>query len=795
MPCEMGAWSRTLSFKPEDWGDGMWIVQTAGDDMTPDSRERLWARIALATGALLFLVALRYTNWALIIATGPRLVVAAVASIIVSGAWHVVRTCAWAGCFPRAERLPFGRLFQVRLAAEAVSYVTVRGVAGEPLKVVLLGRAVDSRTASAAVALERAAYTVGTAFIVGIGASLAWALLPMSARGSRAFLVVAISSLVFSAGAGILIFARRRTRITPASHALPVSSFRGRVRRFLLDVADRFVALARGDRQRLALLGATAIASYGLMALEVWVVFRVAGVPVSVGQAMAIETFMRVASFASAAIPGNLGALEAASLAAVAAVGNPGGALLALARRMRGLFWAAAGFAIYPGNRVRRVDGPPQEKMNTPTSHPPILLYVAEDLRVEVGPLQRIAGLPIAERVVRAALRADYSQILVFAGSASLEHLARLDPRVTIARSAHEWRTRLSSLPASALLAAIGPATVVSASLLGQAALSNASYPVVADVPPGPGFRTSGVIRVSSSEAQDLSRLSGLLCQRVRRREPQPTGEDVASGRARLAMRIPMRSDLRWAERTICRATYKQTDSRLARFNRRMSLPVSIALLRTPVTANMMSVFVFTLGIAAAWFFSRGDYVEGVVGGALSLAASILDGCDGEIARLKYQESALGCWLETIGDYSYYLAVFVGLTAGAVAQTGWTGFVPIGAIGLTGTVLSFLLLIFLRRTITAGRPETLHAVAKARFKSDPSWWSVIVWRISFVATRAAMPYGIFALSLLYMLPLVVVLSAIGSNVYWISLVLKLRHLLGEAGPAAAAERQGGLVAS
>jgi hypothetical protein len=46
-----------------------------------------------------------------------------------------------------------------------------------------------------------------------------------------------------------------------------------------------------------------------------------------------------------------------------------------------------------------------------------------------------------------------------------------------------------------------------------------------------------------------------------------------------------------------------------------------------------------------------------------------------------------------------------------------------------------------------------------------------------------------------MLPLVVVLSAIGSNVYWISLVLKLRHLLGEAGPAAAAERQGGLVAS
>jgi hypothetical protein len=41
-----------------------------------------------------------------------------------------------------------------------------------------------------------------------------------------------------------------------------------------------------------------------------------------------------------------------------------------------------------------------------------------------------------------------------------------------------------------------------------------------------------------------------------------------------------------------------------------------------------------------------------------------------------------------------------------------------------------------------------------------------------------MPYGIFALSLVHLLPLVVILAAIGANTYWISLVLKLRHLLG-----------------
>jgi hypothetical protein len=63
----------------------------------------------------------------------------------------------------------------------------------------------------------------------------------------------------------------------------------------------------------------------------------------------------------------------------------------------------------------------------------------------------------------------------------------------------------------------------------------------------------------------------------------------------------------------------------------------------------------------------------------------------------------------------------------------------------------------------------------------------VVWRISFVATRSAMPYGIMALPLVYALPMVVVLFAIGANIYWVSLVLKLRHLLGtESGEAVAA---------
>jgi hypothetical protein len=58
--------------------------------------------------------------------------------------------------------------------------------------------------------------------------------------------------------------------------------------------------------------------------------------------------------------------------------------------------------------------------------------------------------------------------------------------------------------------------------------------------------------------------------------------------------------------------------------------------------------------------------------------------------------------------------------------------------------------------------------------------------VSFVATRAAMPYGIMALALVYALPGVVVLAAVGANVYWISLVMKMRRLLGSSDAAAAA---------
>jgi phosphatidylglycerophosphate synthase len=297
------------------------------------------------------------------------------------------------------------------------------------------------------------------------------------------------------------------------------------------------------------------------------------------------------------------------------------------------------------------------------------------------------------------------------------------------------------------------------------------------DVAAGDNYPVSGLLRLEAQHAADLTDLSRQLHERLTADTPMPSGEDVSHARDRLALRLLDERGLALAEQTIRRASYKPTDNKLARFNRRVSLPISVALIRTPLTANQLSVVLVALGFYSAWLFGLGQYGAGVLAGFVSLAGSVLDGCDGEIARLKYQESALGCWIETFGDYSYYLALFVGMTVGVVRSTRLTVFYWVGSIALVGTLISFALLIYLRNRITAGRPENLHTIAKARYK-ESTLWSRVIWRISLVATRSAMPYGIFALALARLVPLVLVLAAIGSNIYWLSLVLKLKELMG-----------------
>ena len=756
--------------------------------MTAERRRALISAGALAVGTALFLGTLYYIDVQLVFDAGRRLAAAFACAVLASGLWHLARTVAWAWCFRRPRPVSFARLARVRLAAEAFSYLTLRGIAGEPLKIVLLDGEIDAREATAAVALERLAYLVGTTLIVGIGSLVAIEALPLREVWVRVFRAFAIASGAIALLAALVLtgrgayFAGAMRRL---DRRLGTRLAAGRVPRFVSEVERQLLDLVRGNRVRLAVLTAATVAAYFCMSAEAWLILRAMGIPISLTGAMTIETFSRVASFASAFIPANLGALEASSVAAVAAVGASGaGAPLALARRLRGIFWAGVGLALYPRRRRPR---PSLTRAVLPSSMPsshestgPTLLYLPRDPAVAVPAFARVAGLPIVERVLRSALRATYARVIVLVDetdAAAIRRLAHdIDDRIQCV-PLERWRHAIASLPSDETVTAIGAGTVVSPALL-QDALRLGAASAMRDVPAGQAWPASGVLRVAASEAADANALAAALHARIASPAPLPSGDDVSNEQARLALRIRDVPDLARAEEAIRRASYKNTDNTVARFNRRMSLPISIALIPTPITANQVSVALVALGFYSAWLFSMGRYGAAVLAAFLSLAASVLDGCDGEIARLKYQESALGCWIETFGDYSYYIAIFIGMTVGAVRSTAMPVFYWCGATALLGTLVSFALLIFLRSRITAGQPQRLHAIARDRFRAEPSLWSRVIWNLSFCATRSAMPYGIMALTLLDLVPLLVVLAALGANIYWISLVLKLRHLLG-----------------
>ena len=731
---------------------------------------------ALAIGIVIFAVTLYYVDVTEAAAMTRRLGLALPVALFFSALWHLARTWAWASCFPEPRTVSFARLARVRLAAEAFSYLTLRGIAGEPLKVVLLADRIEPRESTAAVALERLAFLVGTMLIVGVASLGIMLTLPLSHGWFRVFRAFAITAGIVAILTTLAITGRGtylNSLLERIDRRFGSSVARGNVGRFIAAVERLMLELVRHQPKRLLVLTVATVASYVCMVLEAWTVMGAAGASISLTGAFAVETFSRVAAFISAPIPANLGALEASTIAAAGAIGAAGGVALAVERRLRGLLWAGIGLLIYP----RPTRSSPLATGHRGHSGAPskTLLYLPTAADVDVPPSARLAGLPIAERVLRAAVRAGYERVIVYAPALEQIRLWRNGAQMELARTAEEWRRAVQRAPDQAFTV-VGAGTAVAPALLDEALALEPQAGEILDVAAGGEWRESGVLRAGCGVAVEAATLERALAERRNRALRLPSGVDVSHGRGRLALRIRTAADLAAAEQTIRQSSHKDTDLGFASFNRRLSLPISIALMRTPLTANQLSVVLVAIGFYAAWLFSLGYYWTSVSAAFLSLAASILDGCDGEIARLKYQESALGCWIETVGDYSYYVAIFVGLTIGAVRQTGNPVFYWVGISALGGTLLTIALLIYLRSRITSGRPERLHAVARERFQARSSWWTRLIWHISFVPTRAFMPYGIMGLALVNRLSVALILITIGANTYWIALLSRFGDL-------------------
>ncbi len=185
--------------------------------------------------------------------------------------------------------------------------------------------------------------------------------------------------------------------------------------------------------------------------------------------------------------------------------------------------------------------------------------------------------------------------------------------------------------------------------------------------------------------ATDLAAVQGRLSRRFGPPAAMPAGIDP------IVVATP--TEVRVAEQRLLRALVKDTDGFMARrVERPISLQISRLLAPTAITPNQMSVISIAVGVCAGPFFLSALPSLQTIGALLFLCHSILDGCDGELARLKFQQSRWGGVLDFWGDNVVHIVIFACMAVGwslaaAAAWPLWLGAAAVlGTLGSAGFV-------------------------------------------------------------------------------------------------------------
>ncbi|MEE2757969.1 MAG: NTP transferase domain-containing protein [Myxococcota bacterium] len=169
--------------------------------------------------------------------------------------------------------------------------------------------------------------------------------------------------------------------------------------------------------------------------------------------------------------------------------------------------------------------------------------------------------------------------------------------------------------------------------------------------------------------------------------------------------------------------------------NRRFSKLVTRMLMNTAVTPNHMTTVGLLVGLAASvvtamttasslWLLA--------LGGVLYQLSSMLDGCDGEIARLKFKHSDSGEWYDTVSDDVINLCYQVSVGYALFQITGNSLWLQIG-------VATFILgwgvaAILYRKLLTSGSGTHL-ALDFGLNNADAGLFTRVMAKLEFVAHR------------------------------------------------------------
>jgi phosphatidylglycerophosphate synthase len=768
-------------------------------------RRRSPLRILIATlGAGLF----AYLVWR----AGPSKLIADVVAlrwgvvliIVVAGCSHLAKTWAWALMLRKArQKVPFSRLFALRLGAEAMGQLGIVGQTfGDSIRISYLSPEVPAARGVSSVSLDRGLYFVTGTVVTIVGITTAALVLPLP-HGLRRFagiFVVVLCSVLLSTA---LVVHRRWPVLSGTTASL------GRIA-FLKNWVDKNWRLIRSVENMLfdfyhqtpRTFWASFILNLAchLMAVgEVCLIVYFLGARIGFLSALAIEALTKLVNVVGNVNPGNIGTYEAANvlIGKMFGLSTAAGLTLGLSRRVRALFWAAVGGVVLflvtkSGQRRQRqlasgmAQGSggtepqpesPEEAKAAEGSLLPVILSAARgsDKHGEVTS-PRVGSLPVLLRAILTTQKTGAERIIVVEGCTrargtfrELQATGRLPASVECLEAAPEMSLShlLSELETTyhpdRLLVIEGNRTYHPI-LFRQASEWSGEGRALAFVT---GDDAVGIYVIPSQLVPSLSNHKVESLPDLRAWSLASDLVHLAPIKENLWQRVRNSDDIRSAERKLDRWLVKPTDGFYAQLNRRISIPISRQLIRWPVTPNMVSLFTLVVGFASGILFALGGYWHTLAGAILSLAASILDGCDGEVARLKLMESDFGCWLETVCDYLYYFFLFVGLTLGLERTSGSKAYFIGGAVLLCGAVASFLTVALQRHVLASERPEQLLRIWQEHLDSRRSNLLLFASRhTEFIIRRCFFPYALVFFALFNIIKVAFWLSVVGANFVW-----------------------------
>ena len=293
-----------------------------------------FAAAATVLGALTFVLLLRNLDMAQIVA------------LVVSAGWgvlfivgqeivaHVLNALGWRFAFePRqAGTVSFGRLVQLRIAGDAVNYLTPTATVGGEVSRAVMLRARDAvGVEPTSIIVAKIAQTIAQALFVACGVVLV----------VRAHMHPAGVPALEIAGATIVLLLLLVLAVPRVRRALPPAP---RLRAIGRQLAD----FLRHHRGRGAASIALFFAGYAWGVVEAWWICRCLGLDLSVSTILAIETMSAGVDGVLFMVPAKIGTQEGGKAAIFAALGlsSSAGFAFGLLRHVRELVWAAVGLVI-----------------------------------------------------------------------------------------------------------------------------------------------------------------------------------------------------------------------------------------------------------------------------------------------------------------------------------------------------------------------------------------------------------------------------------------------------------------